>query len=471
MALLPNPIIAFTAQDLLDLMERLLPSGYLEPLKAGSGYEVLQAYAQVLARVSQAAERLGQDAQVSTAGDGSLAVGAVELYRTTLPTSGEQIPGQVGVAASIVLGAGAGQMRVSGLTNMSAASVGHHLVLANTYSLENASGFLIAAYVSATSVDVVNAAAVVPDLNNGAISWLEEVRAVVVKAGTIVTTSSGGRDFATTVDVAFAPTALGPFSATIQALGKDYAWNVPGTITAADGELLPGDIDTIKTLVEDPPMLDLGIQVRQPAATTGGAAGTLTPLGIDRGVPRYTGEALDQYRARVRTLPDTISPSAFVRSLNDLLRPWKGEYAFIETWQIEYTTCWDAPGEVIPGSPFDPNGLAYDDPRVDVFHGRWLDTSDMRGGVIAVIAGLQPLASYAMVWDDTAISNADLSSSITGGSRAVAAWDLPSDYALAIQGAWDGDDYRLRSLYLAISDTMQAIKAGGVATAVELLGE
>jgi hypothetical protein len=95
----------------------------------------------------------------------------------------------------------------------------------------------------------------------------------------------------------------------------------------------------------------------------------------------------------------------------------------------------------------------------------------MRGGVIAVIDGLQPLASYAMVWDDTAISNADLSSSITGGSRAVAAWDLPSDYALAIQGVWDGDDYRLRSLYLAISDTMQAIKAGGVATAVELLGE
>src|SRR5574337_738643 len=59
---------------------------------------------------------------------------------------GKALVGQTGAAASIVAGAAAGG------TNGT---------------------FLISQFNSATSVDVVNAAAVIPDGNNGAISWTE----------------------------------------------------------------------------------------------------------------------------------------------------------------------------------------------------------------------------------------------------------------------------------------------------------
>lgn len=86
---------------------------------------------------------------------------------------GQALAGQAGAVASIVAGAGAGQARVTGLTGMTAASRHRFLTISGAASGANNGTFLISQFNSATSVDVINASAVIPDANNGAISWLE----------------------------------------------------------------------------------------------------------------------------------------------------------------------------------------------------------------------------------------------------------------------------------------------------------
>jgi hypothetical protein len=80
--------------------------------------------------------------------------------------------GSSGAAASIVAGAAAGEMRVQGLTGMASADVGRYLTISGADSAGNNGRFEITAVNSATEVDVVNASAVMPDANNGSISWV-----------------------------------------------------------------------------------------------------------------------------------------------------------------------------------------------------------------------------------------------------------------------------------------------------------
>jgi len=470
MPLIPNPIDPKTQQDFLDLMDRLLPYGYITPLKQGDGYEIVQAFAAMLARLSTAVANTGKDAQIATAGDGSRATATIELYRNALPATGQALAGQTGSAASIVPGAGVGQMRVSGLANMSAASVGHHLVLSNTSSPGNTGGFPISAYVSPTVVDVTNSGAAVPDANNGFIAWTEENRAVTVKAGTVVTTGATSRDYTTDVDVLFSPTDLGPKAVTVTAISHGYEWNQPGPVTTADGTVLPGEIDTIRTLVEDPPLLDIGIQVRQTVAASGGVDASLESLGADRGIERGSGEQLERYRNRVRALPDTVSINAFARTIIDMLAPYGLGYELIEAYDIAFQTMWDGLAYTPAGSAYNPNLFAYDLPDEGPFRARWLDINNMWGGVIVVVEASQPIEDHGMAWDDPAVITDDLRSPLTGGSRAVSAFDVPDSFVGWTLGCWDGQDNARISLYDGICDTLQAIKPAGASVAVVVRG-
>lgn len=85
---------------------------------------------------------------------------------------GSSISGQTGSAANITTVA-SGVATVTGLTGMSASSIGRMLSLSGAASASNNGSFLIVAVNSATSVNVSNASAVANDANNGSIAWSE----------------------------------------------------------------------------------------------------------------------------------------------------------------------------------------------------------------------------------------------------------------------------------------------------------
>jgi hypothetical protein len=85
---------------------------------------------------------------------------------------GQPLSGQTGSAANITV-FGGGLSTLTGLTGMTANSVGNFLTVGGAATVANNGTFLIAAYVSATSVQVANSAGVAPDANNGALTWAE----------------------------------------------------------------------------------------------------------------------------------------------------------------------------------------------------------------------------------------------------------------------------------------------------------
>lgn len=474
---LPCPVEPYSQQELLDLLDRLYPNHWIEPLKnPGPGYETLQGYAALGARESLAVERYGCAVYILSAVGGSYSTGVVNLFRPS--------PHPDGIA-------------------------------------------------------------------------------VTVRAGTIVAASESGRQFATTQDVLFGPLDLGPFEVPIQAVAQGYEYNVPGIVVTADGTSLPGEIDTIVTLVEQSPSQplsntgtatvqfntpigpfqtianitgasfspdsvgrfvtfagaanavnngnraivqylsptqivvrnptgvaettpgvswqeysaatdvgDLTIQVTQSTPTGGGVDPALDQHGNDRGIPRGVGEPDDSYRGRIRAIPDNISPDAVNRALQQLLFPVGAGlgYQFIETWEVNYQTCWDSPRDPIPGSPFDPNLFVYDDPTSPVpFRNRWLDLNDMRGGFIVTVPNLAPIRDTGMAFDDVATTALELTNPI--GLRAVCAYDVPVTLAFGyLQGSWDGFDLPKQTLYKTIFATLERIKAAGTAVSVELQG-
>lgn len=176
-----------------------------------------------------------------------------------------------------------------------------------------------------------------------------------------------------------------------------YSWVLLGGWPS--GAVLPGEIDTIKTLLEDPEMGDLTIMVSQAVATSGGRDAALDALGADRGIIRNENEPDEKYRARITALPDTISPAAVARACQRFLEPYQAlNFTILETFEPGYQTCWDAPISAIVGSAFDPNLFKYDDPDADAvpFRNRWLDETDHRGGFITWVPSLQPIAESGM---------------------------------------------------------------------------
>lgn len=291
--------------------------------------------------------------------------------------------------------------------------------------------------------------------------------AVTIKAGTIVTTSIGDRQFVLSQDVVFGALDVGPLTGPAVAVFAGAAWNVPGQRVTARGETLAGEIDTIVLPLLDPPHGDTSFVVAQILDATGGTCAFLDQLGVDRGLPRNAGEGNDQYRYRVRLLPDTISPGAIARTAQRLLGALGIPFTIIETWQVDYQTCWDGPPDAV--GLYNPNLLAYDDPRPSPpFRGRWLDESDHRGAFIVVVPILDTFEDVGMAYDDTAMNPAAHAS--VHGRRAHTAYDVPSvvDASLILAGGYDGFDLPKQAVYKGLIDTFQQIKAGGVDASVEV---
>lgn len=288
---------------------------------------------------------------------------------------------------------------------------------------------------------------------------------VTIKVGTIVRTSVGGRQFSLVEDVVFGPADL-VVPGTVEAIADGYEWNVVGPATTAGGESIPGEIDVVELPLQDPPFGDPSILVRQTGdPTQEGRAAALDGLGADRDLRRNPGEGDVRYAARVRSLPDTVTPDAIVRQLHKILDPLGLAFDFIETFELRYQTCYDAPDAPIAGSPFAPNTFTYDDPRPEFpFFNRWLDVEDQHGAFVVVVQDPLPIEEHAMVYDDPGAVLADFA------GRAHSAYDVdPVGLNPAvIEGAYDGTDVGQAALFLNLSNLLEEIKAGGVKVALEL---
>lgn len=227
-----------------------------------------------------------------------------------------------------------------------------------------------------------------------------------VKAGSMVTTSNGNRVFFTVDDAIFgfgSTTAVdantGLASIPVQAAAMDWQWNVLGQVDAANGTILPGDIDTmllpivqsfvgstsltagVSLPVATLPVVstqgftssgtvyvqtasnglqpvqyasltsnaflgcsggtgsavagsavapnatpqlvyDPAISVANVSPTTGGRPAILDQMAEDMGLTRQTGEPDAHLASRMRILPDTVSPAAIQRALSAILGPY-----------------------------------------------------------------------------------------------------------------------------------------------------
>lgn len=85
---------------------------------------------------------------------------------------GQALVGQTGAAATVAA-FGAGVATITGLTGMTANSVGNFLTISGAATVGNNGTFLIITFNSATSVDISNATGASPDANDGAIVWTE----------------------------------------------------------------------------------------------------------------------------------------------------------------------------------------------------------------------------------------------------------------------------------------------------------
>jgi hypothetical protein len=301
--------------------------------------------------------------------------------------------------------------------------------------------------------------------------------AFTLMRGSRVSCSKSGRDFFTKEDAVFGASDLGPVVVEAEAAYPSPDWNVRGARVSAAGELMDGEVDTIVRALQDPAYAEPYLKVRQVADAAGGLGAVLDQLGEDRGLPRAPGESDTFYRGRVSLLPDTVSPAAVRRVLEHFVRQYPSlvPYEMIETFQLDYVTCWDAPAEDDPESGFDTTCFVYDDPRPagDPFRGRWLSETDYRAAIIVVVPVITylPTDDLGLAMDDTAMTVAEHLNP-AGGRRSVGAMDIPSDLdASMARGAMDGavSFYEARNMvYVSLYDTLADTVAAGTYVALEL---
>jgi len=310
--------------------------------------------------------------------------------------------------------------------------------------------------------------------------------AFTLKAESLVKTSVGGRRYRLLNDIAFGATDLGPISASVVAIAFGYEWNTVGKLTRSSGEVIEGEIDTIDTLVTDPPFADSTLSVEQLAGTAWvGRAACLDAVGDERGISRQPGEDDDSYRLRLRQLPDTVSPGAVIRLCNHILGPLGLPFEHIETWQIDYQTCYDAPspnpgtpsydGGVPPANPaYHDNTCVYDDPRdPSPFRNRYLDELEDRGAFIVVVRRDLTVYDVGMAYDDPGMNPSNFHP--PGGPRVGLGWrgtpvyDAPAGNPNVFAACYDGWDLMRDARYSSLYMSLQQIRAIGVAAIMDCI--
>lgn len=100
-----HPPGALTEDDLLAVVDRVIPESYLQPIKdVGPGYELYQGSAAVMVRCSDAVARLAQDIYIQTSGGGRLATVPVTFVRASAAAGAVKM-----LAGTVVRASKAGQ--------------------------------------------------------------------------------------------------------------------------------------------------------------------------------------------------------------------------------------------------------------------------------------------------------------------------------------------------------------------------
>lgn len=306
--------------------------------------------------------------------------------------------------------------------------------------------------------------------------------AVTVGSGTIVSCSASGRQFRTLQDAVFGALDVGPVEVGVEALAYGWQYDVLGKyITPISGIELEGEIDTIDTIIQIDPatglrdFLDDSIWVTNIDATSGGEMPMLDGLGEDRGIQRGSGEADAVFRYRIRSLPDTVTPNSIIAALDELADAWGVTYEFIETFEPELQTCFDFPSPNA-GTPTYMAGMSaeliamsklfvYDDPRApEAMVSRWLDGLSMRATFIVRVTLPPALQDFGRMYDSTDTNTASRATAAgtVSGRFAISAFDVPTNLT-EIAGCYDGWDSGLRGFLSAWYQTLQKLKAAGVA--------
>lgn len=299
--------------------------------------------------------------------------------------------------------------------------------------------------------------------------------AVTVKAGTLVSTSVGGRQFELTEDAAFGGSDL-QITASVKAVAPGFEYNVRGQRTTLGGEILPGEIDTIDVALQSPGFGDPTIQVKQEAGIDGGYPDWLAGHGANRGLAQFSGETEDAFRSRMRSLPDTVTPAAVARLATRILGPYGIPWTIFETFQIDYLTCWDAPSPNV-GTPsyqaalptnslYNSDLLYWDSDLTSVYTPRWLSQDDYIGAAIVVVDRDYTVVDYGMAFDDPGTTYSDFIGA-QGKTRGTPALDAPGPFSLVAAAALDGADVAWSSAVASLYTELQKAKVASSSAIVD----
>lgn len=294
--------------------------------------------------------------------------------------------------------------------------------------------------------------------------------AVTVKSGSVVQATSG-RYYLVMEDAVFAVNDLGPHAVRVRAVFQDWQMDASGQTVTSAGITIPGEINSIRTMVQVPPFADTTIRVRQITDVEGGRPPMLDLLARSNGINRQKGEGDPGLSYRIRNLPDNLTPAAVNRNLKVLLSPVSATWQFNETWDPGFETAYD-----MPPTSARTNVFVYDDPRPRYAPSRnwYSDDREQWGTFHVTVSKIQPMRDFGGLYDDVALSTAGLVSARSRGRRAIGAYDLPDSSAIgagtAIGMAYDGRDTAQDALLGSVGKMLNSIRAAGIVAGLQQEG-
>ena len=178
--------------------------------------------------------------------------------------------------------------------------------------------------------------------------------------------------------------------------------------------------------------IDLGFEVVQMTAPSGGTDDMLRLLGEERGVYQQSDETDDQFRQRAARLADSVSPNAISRAVNRELAPYGFRGLVLDV-----------------GNGFD--GLFCDVDAMD--YAFWenefkvlLSNQEAYGWFFVFVPVLQDGTEFGFGWDFSLESEID-------GVQIAPAWDI---------GIYDGEVRSADAIYRSIYDAVDSRRAGGI---------